>query len=1066
MHRLILVWAGLMAATVAQGAAKWLAYPGDYALWTGNELMPRRIERGHGYPPFWPSYMHHPSVRFLKPVELKSPAKVRVSAKGTFMVTAGGGQLSMSGDGDECTLPAGKYTLDVLVFSQQVPPALKIEGGGFATDESWLANWHAGENLPADVFADDPALSPLRVERGRFAAVEKSGKELFGDLGREDFGFVTLTGVSGDGRARVIYAESEAEAREDDESRLECWETVLLKKGDNRLKVSRGFRYLRVIPEGDLTVDGLAFEREFYPLAETGSFHSSDERLNRIWKVSQYTLALTMREIPVEGAKRDRWTWSGDAIQSYLMNYYLFGDAKPVRDAIWYLRGGDPVVSHINNIMDYTYYWFVSVADYYRYTGDLRFLRQVYPRMVTLMDFVIGRLDAEGRPHDRSGDWVFIDWAPKPLANYGGVTSFETMLLARAMEAVAEVGEAAGASAKEVASYRARATKLRAWVKPTFWDESRGGLLHLKKDDGSLDSQFTRYPNIFGLFYGYFTEAEARRVVDGVLLNDRVMKLQTPYMRFYELEALARAGRRAKVLDEIRGYWGAMLDAGATTFWELYNSDEQGAAKYAMYGRPYGKSLCHAWGASPAYLLGRYFLGVEPTKPGFAEYVVAPDPADLALMEGAVPTPSGAVKVRVENGRVRVTGNGGKGVLRWRGREYPIAPHATVSVSAGPAKWDLAALGTPPKVYASGYPETNGVKSVFFDGEPFQGKPTRVFAYLAVPKVAPGKKVPGIVLVHGGLGSAFRRWAKFWRDAGYAAIAMDTCGCVSGNEFGSEQSGHRPHQWAGPAGWGGYAKSSEPVREQWMYHAVAAAIRANSLLGSLPEVDPGRIGITGVSWGGVITCIAASVDDRFAFAAPVYGCGGFCGNALVRSRTDGSSAEDVARWASIFDPNNFLAAAKCPFLWIDGSNDFAFLLPALQSSVDLPKSPHYRATRVRMPHAHAPYAEHPKELVDFAAFMLRSGGRKTYPRVVSSRADADAVVAVCDPGEDRVGRAELNYTAGRGDWVKREWKTLPMKLSENGTRGAAELPRDAVAWYVNFFTADGKCVSGEFFETE
>jgi hypothetical protein len=30
-----------------------------------------------------------------------------------------------------------------------------------------------------------------------------------------------------------------------------------------------------------------------------------------------------------------------------------------------------------------------------------------------------------------------------------------------------------------------------------------------------------------------------------------------------------------------------------------------------MYGRPFGKSLCHAWGASPIYLLGKYYLGVN-----------------------------------------------------------------------------------------------------------------------------------------------------------------------------------------------------------------------------------------------------------------------------------------------------------------------------------------------------------------------------------------------------------------------------------------------------------------------
>ncbi|MBN2614002.1 MAG: hypothetical protein JXB00_20765 [Bacteroidales bacterium] len=43
-----------------------------------------------------------------------------------------------------------------------------------------------------------------------------------------------------------------------------------------------------------------------------------------------------------------------------------------------------------------------------------------------------------------------------------------------------------------------------------------------------------------------------------------------------------------------------------------------------MYGRRFGKSLCHAWGASPVYLLGRYFVGVRPTKPGYEEFEIRP----------------------------------------------------------------------------------------------------------------------------------------------------------------------------------------------------------------------------------------------------------------------------------------------------------------------------------------------------------------------------------------------------------------------------------------------------------
>lgn len=124
-----------------------------------------------------------------------------------------------------------------------------------------------------------------------------------------------------------------------------------------------------------------------------------------------------------------------------------------------------------------------------------------------------------------------------------------------------------------------------------------------------------------------------------------------------------------------------MLAEGATSFWELYNPDEKGAAKYAMYGRPYGKSLCHAWGASPLYLLGRFYLGVEPTKPGYAAYTVKPVLAGLDWMEGEVPTPHGNVKVSVHGAKLAVTAPAqGEGTVVWRGQTKKLAPGETLTM--------------------------------------------------------------------------------------------------------------------------------------------------------------------------------------------------------------------------------------------------------------------------------------------------------------------------------------------------------------------------------------------------
>ena len=674
-------WTAL-ALTGAGGEASWISYPGDYALWRGNDLQARRIEYGGGYPVFWPTYAPHPLVDFRRDVDLKAPETVELAHEGVCRIMGLGAPQMPGVVSNRFTFPAGKYTVVARVYSQGRPPALYMDGPTIKTDSSWLADWRMAAAWQKGAVSPPAECGRAGARPSQFALATRPaepvsqrrirGDHLFADFGRETFGFLRLRDVKGRGRIRIVYGESEPEAMCEDFGGPDQWEYVDARPGgEQRLGVSRGWRYVHVIPEEGVSVGGVAMDEELCPLERVGAFRCSDERLNRIWDVSARTLELTTREIYIEGAKRDRWTWSGDARQSYLMGYYLFGDTRLARDTLFYQRGGDPVVMHVNQIMDYTFYLFMSVREYYLYTGDRVFLEQIYDRMASLMDFAVGRLDAKGRPHDGPGDWMFIDWAPETLHNHGGVTSFEQMLLVEALEALAEVSEAIGRGG--AADFRARAAKLRAEVVPLFWNAEKGALMHLLRDDGTLDPQLTRYPNMFGLAWGYFDAAQRESVLKNVIFNDAVMKIQTPYMRFYELEALCRLGLRSRVLDEVRAYWGGMLDEGATSFWELYNPDEKGDAKYAMYGRPFGKSLCHAWGASPIYLFGRYVLGVEPTKPGYAEYVVAPDLGGLEWAEGVVPTPHGPISVSVRDGAAVASGpRGCVGELRWRGKSSPV----------------------------------------------------------------------------------------------------------------------------------------------------------------------------------------------------------------------------------------------------------------------------------------------------------------------------------------------------------------------------------------------------------
>ncbi len=373
--------------------------------------------------------------------------------------------------------------------------------------------------------------------------------------------------------------------------------------------------------------------------------------------------------------------------------------------------------------------------------------------------------------------------------------------------------------------------------------------------------------------------------------------------------------------------------------------------------------------------------------------------------------------------------------------------------------WERAALYRTPRVWDAPEHATNGVKAVFYEGEAYQGKPTRVFAYHALPKVEPGTKVPGIVLIHGGGGSAFIRWVKLWNRRGYAAISMDTCGAVSGNAFGNEQSEHRRHAWSGPAGWGGFDKVADPVRDQWTYHAVAAAVRGHSLLRSLPGVDPARIGVTGISWGGYLTCIVAGVDDRFTFAVPVYGCGFLGDNSVWLTRFQSMKRENAEKWLALWDPSAYLPLAKMPFLWVTGSNDFAYPMDSLQKSYRALPVPRTLCVRLRMPHGHGAAGENPAEILAFAEHVTR--GASALPEIKRVTREGRKVKIAFQSNQRVVVRAELNHTADTGVWKDRKWEAVPVELNACLEEVALEIPPAARVYYVNLFTDDGLAVSSE-----
>lgn len=342
---------------------------------------------------------------------------------------------------------------------------------------------------------------------------------------------------------------------------------------------------------------------------------------------------------------------------------------------------------------------------------------------------------------------------------------------------------------------------------------------------------------------------------------------------------------------------------------------------------------------------------------------------------------------------------------------------------AGP--WDLSLTQRPPAVTHG--TNTGLVEDLYYEGEPRNGKPTRVFAYLGRPATNTDQKMPAMLLVHGGGGKAFREWAEHWARRGYVALAMD----LSGNGPAGPLPDGMPDQ-SDQSKFHDFGETE--VRDMWSYHAVAAVLRGHALLRSLPEVDADHIGVTGISWGGYLTCIIAGIDPDLKVAVPVYGCGFLGDNSYWTDKSLAAMKPEARQlWLKNFDPSQYLDGVRCPTLFLNGTTDFAYPLDSYQKSYRLvPEKYRHVDTIIGLPHGHIWTFEEVDAFVDSA---LRGG--KPLPQVGAVKLTATTAtvpVSTVIP----LKSATLNYTTDSGVWQKRTWKTVPARIE--GDSVTADLP--------------------------
>jgi hypothetical protein len=459
--------------------------------------------------------------------------------------------------------------------------------------------------------------------------VLQPGGSLLVDFGIELHGGIRLI-TKNAGKVRIRFGESVSEAYNQPNQDHAIHDMICdLPKLGMAEYGNTAFRFVRIdnVADTELLLNNLSAVALFNDLKITGSFNSSDERLNRIWQTGAYTLMLNMQDYIYDGPKRDRLVWMGDMNPEIRTAFAVFEDYSLIRKSLDFVRELHPAPYWMNGISSYTLWFIISHLDYYRKTGDLQYLAEQHEYLRILKQMCLECIGGDGS--EKMPDVRFLDWpsSEDPAVLHCGLHA----LLFWGMKALDELLSTLGEDTADIKTAIARLS--------------------------------THVPSP-----GNSKVAAAMMTLSGLQDCSHIMEIEpfrgvSTFFGYYML----KCKQTVPALELVRKYWGAMLDFGATTFWEDFDlawienagridemptpgKDDLHAdfGKYCYKGLRH--SLCHGWASGPTAFLSERILGVKFLEPGGRHISVEPDTGDLEYVSGSVPTIYGPVAVEAEKG--------------------------------------------------------------------------------------------------------------------------------------------------------------------------------------------------------------------------------------------------------------------------------------------------------------------------------------------------------------------------------------------------------------------------------
>lgn len=649
---------------------KWICYKGDWEIYLAEKVQTRRFQRDFPIAPFWRVDSPYHNVRFTHTFTLKADDTLKIESEGRISVAIAKPDpyTFVYGFDGTLKLQAGEYELEIWVYNECGLPALKVSGNEVVSDETWQCGFNQFMMLPCCVcdcgeYAPSTYHLPVR-EIAPVSVCDCEGGKLY-DFGKMRMAYPKFSGCESVD-FRCYFGETLAEAMSD----ADCEQIDFFRpeNGAHTTPRTQAFQFMRVVTPSPYS---LSVYEEYDDAPIVFSFRADDKEVEKIAEISRYTFSLCSREFYLDGIKRDRWIWAGDAYLGAKIDYYTAFDCAKIKRTVIALLGKSPVVTYINHIMDYTPYTFLTVKDYYEHTSDVAFLRQIYPMLTEHLRFVLSRRNQSGFLYKQENDWVHVDW--NDSLNTDGEVCFEQILLWAMCKAYSMISAALGENADECEKI---ADTLQTEINNVFWDEKRGAYRH-SRIEGKAGECVTAYANVFALLTGFADENRKSKITCALLHDNSIPLITTPYMQAFLLSCLCEAGEFECVRESLRDYFGNMASTGTSTFWETYKIGEQKESATDMYGRPFGRSQCHIWGAGAILIIGKYFYGLKNDTAFGERFVLQPYLPAIENTSATLPLKHGKITVSYYGNTFSVRAEEQSGELRLNGVSHELTAGKT-----------------------------------------------------------------------------------------------------------------------------------------------------------------------------------------------------------------------------------------------------------------------------------------------------------------------------------------------------------------------------------------------------